>query len=134
MRNSGAVAVVEGTGDHACEYMTGGVVLVLGRTGRNFAAGMTGGLAYVFDEDGGFLSRCNGELVEVGALDAGDEENIRALLSRHLELTDSPRAADLLARWEAVRTQFWRIVPRGLAAIHLPSALVQMRERVVEGR
>ena len=133
VRNSGAVAVVEGTGDHACEYMTGGVVLVLGPTGRNFAAGMTGGLAYVFDEDGGFLSRCNGELVEVGALDAGDEENIRALLSRHLELTGSPRAADLLARWEEVRTRFWRIVPRGLSTIRLPSALVRMREQVVEG-
>src|SRR6185436_6235741 len=80
VRNSGAVAVVEGLGDHGCEYMTGGVVLVLGATGRNFAAGMTGGLAYVFDETGGFAARCNGELVEQGQLDEGDEANVQALL------------------------------------------------------
>jgi len=76
VRNSGAVAVIEGLGDHGCEYMTGGVVLVLGATGRNFAAGMTGGLAYVFDEDGSFATRCNTEMVELGAVDVEDEANI----------------------------------------------------------
>src|SRR5205823_14507617 len=106
VRNSGAVAVVEGVGDHGCEYMTGGVVLVLGATGRNFAAGMTGGLAYVFDELGDFATRCNAEMVELGAIDAEDALNIRALLARHLDVTGSPRAADLLDRWESVRDRF----------------------------
>src|SRR6185503_6634155 len=119
VRNSGAVAVIEGLGDHGCEYMTGGVVLVLGTTGRNFAAGMTGGLAYVFDEDGSFSIRCNAEMVELGAPDAEDEANIRALLTSHLDATGSPRAADLLACWERVRAQFLRVSPRGMT-VHLP--------------
>ncbi|MFN8569693.1 MAG: glutamate synthase subunit alpha, partial [Kouleothrix sp.] len=114
VRNSGAVAVVEGLGDHGCEYMTGGAVLVLGSTGRNFAAGMTGGIAYVFDEDASFASRCNGELVELGRLDLEDEINIRGLLARHRELTGSPRAVALLDGWERVRAQFVRVAPRGV--------------------
>ncbi len=130
VRNSGAVAVVEGVGDHGCEYMTGGVVLVLGATGRNFAAGMTGGLAYVFDEQGDFAPRCNGEMVDLGRLDEGDEANVRALLLRHHELTGSPRAADLLARWEDVRERFWRIMPKGVEAVRLPQVLVKAREQV----
>jgi glutamate synthase (ferredoxin) len=129
VRNSGAVAVAEGLGDHGCEYMTGGVVLVLGATGRNFAAGMTGGLAYVFDEDGGFATRYNAELVELGGLAEQDEANVRTLLLRHLEVTGSPRAADLLARWEAVRGQFVRVAPRGVS-ITMPKAWITLRERV----
>jgi glutamate synthase (ferredoxin) len=132
VRNSGAIAVVEGLGDHGCEYMTGGVVLVLGTTGRNFAAGMTGGLAYVLDEEGSFPTRCNGDLVDIGELDEGDETNIRALLLRHLEVTGSARAADLLDRWELMRRQFVRVAPRGVQVV-LPKAWITLRERVIDG-
>jgi glutamate synthase (ferredoxin) len=133
VRNSGAVAVVEGLGDHGCEYMTGGVVLVLGATGRNFAAGMTGGLAYVFDEEGSFPTRCNAEMVELDALEAEDEFNIRALLQRHLEVTGSQRAADLLDRWDSVRSQFVRVAPRGIQ-VKMPKAWIELRERVASVR
>jgi glutamate synthase domain-containing protein 3 len=134
VRNSGAVAVVEGVGDHGCEYMTGGVALVLGATGRNFAAGMTGGLAYVLDEAGDFPLRCNVELVTLGRLEVSDEANVRALLIQHHELTGSPRAADLLERWDAVRGQFWRIVPKGVEVVKLPPALVNVRDRLLDAR
>jgi glutamate synthase (ferredoxin) len=134
VRNSGAVAVVEGVGDHGCEYMTGGVALVLGATGRNFAAGMTGGLAYAFDEAGDFPLRCNAELVTLGRLETGDEVNVRALLIQHHELTGSPRAADLLERWHAARAQFWRIVPKGMEVVKLPPLLVKVRERALDAR
>jgi glutamate synthase domain-containing protein 3 len=133
VRNSGAVTVVEGVGDHACEYMTGGVVLVLGSTGRNFAAGMTGGLAYVFDEEHSFGSRCNSEMVALSQLETQDEQNIRVLLIRHLEVTSSPLAADLLRRWEAVRSQFVRIKPRGTAQFQVPPALTRLHERATAG-
>jgi len=133
VRNSGAVAVVEGLGDHGCEYMTGGMVLVLGTTGRNFAAGMTGGVAYVLDEDGSFPVRCNAELIELGRLDGEDETNIRTLLERHLELTGSPRAAELLDRWEHVRDQFVRVAPRGIK-IEMNQAWIKLRERALAQR
>ena len=131
VRNSGAVAVIEGVGDHGCEYMTGGVVVVLGPTGRNFAAGMTGGLAYVFDEDGRFDSRCNTEFVDLKPVDVQDDDDLRALLQRHLELTGSPRAADLLQRWDEVRGQFWRVHPRALETVGRPAALLKLRESVL---
>lgn len=131
VRNSGAVAVVEGVGDHGCEYMTGGVVLVIGPAGRNFAAGMTGGLAYVYDEHGGFPSRCNTEMVTLGMLDPADEDNVRALLVRHVEVTGSPHAASLLERWEVARGAFWRVQPRGMETVRLPKALLRVRERTL---
>ena len=85
VRNSGLRAVVEGVGDHGCEYMTGGRVVVLGRTGRNFAAGMSGGLAYVLDDEGDFARRCNQEMVLLGVLDDAQEmEEVRDLVDRHL--------------------------------------------------
>jgi glutamate synthase (ferredoxin) len=113
VRNSGATAVVEGTGDHGCEYMTGGRVLVLGRTGRNFAAGMSGGMAWVHDDDGAFASRCNTEMVGLSPLssDVAEAATVRELLERHLELTGSVRAADLLARWDDEVGRFVRVVP-----------------------
>ena len=113
VRNSGARAVVEGTGEHGCEYMTGGVVVVLGPVGRNFAAGMTGGEAYVLDEDGSFPARVNGETVAIARL--GDQEGdegaraVQALLMEHLLRTGSPRAARRLADWAAGRRRFWRV-------------------------
>jgi len=105
-------------------------VLVLGATGRNFAAGMTGGVAYVLDEDGSFPVRCNAELIELGRLDGEDEINIRMLLQRHLQLTGSPRAAELLGCWERVRDQFVRVAPRGVK-VEMNQAWIRLRERVL---
>jgi glutamate synthase domain-containing protein 2/glutamate synthase domain-containing protein 1/glutamate synthase domain-containing protein 3 len=111
VRNSGANAVIEGVGDHGCEYMTGGRVVVLGRTGRNFAAGMSGGIAYVLDEDGTFAARCNMELVSFDPLEEDDVETIRALVEEHLERTGSTVAARVLAEWEALLPRFVKVMP-----------------------
>jgi glutamate synthase (NADPH/NADH) large chain len=111
VRNSGAMAVVEGTGDHGCEYMTGGVVVVLGPTGRNFGAGMSGGLAFVLDEDGAIASRCNMGMVSVEGLEPGDELVVRALVEEHVARTASVRATELLARWAEARAHFKKIIP-----------------------
>jgi glutamate synthase (NADPH/NADH) large chain len=112
VRNSGAMAVVEGTGDHGCEYMTGGVVVVLGRTGRNFAAGMSGGLAFVVDEDGTFASRCNLGMVEVGPVtDPEDERLVFDLVGEHVERTGSVRGAALLADWRSVAKKLVKVIP-----------------------
>ena len=111
VRNSGARAVVEGVGDHGCEYMTGGCVVVLGPTGRNFAAGMSGGIAYVLDEDGTFASRCNPELVELEPLDADDEETLLLLVSEHAARTGSAVAVRLLADWGAAASRFVKVMP-----------------------
>ena len=113
VRNSGAVAVVEGTGDHACEYMTGGRVVIIGLTGRNFGAGMSGGVAYVHDPVGDFGSRCNMEMVELEALDEPEDlDLVRGLLERHLEYTESTVAARLLHGWPAAAPQFVKVMPR----------------------
>jgi glutamate synthase domain-containing protein 2/glutamate synthase domain-containing protein 1/glutamate synthase domain-containing protein 3 len=113
VRNSGAAAVVEGVGDHGCEYMTGGRVVVLGRTGRNFAAGMSGGIAYVLDVNENFKTRCNRDMVELERLDdLEDIETVHGMLRRHLRYTRSTVAAALLANWEMTRTQFVKIIPR----------------------
>jgi len=111
VRNSGAHAVVEGVGDHGCEYMTGGVVAVLGPTGRNFAAGMSGGIAYVLDEDGTFASRCNGELVGLEPVAGDDAETLRALVLEHERRTGSPVAARLLAAWAESLERFVKVLP-----------------------
>jgi glutamate synthase (NADPH/NADH) large chain len=137
VRNSGAIAVVEGTGDHGCEYMTGGTVLVLGKTGRNFAAGMSGGIAYVFDEDGLFDKRCNTSMatlekllpsaeqvanvpksqwhapvnVKEGGERQTDEQIVKTLIERHFRYTGSERAKALLADWEKTRSRFVKVLP-----------------------
>ncbi|RIK83588.1 MAG: glutamate synthase large subunit [Hyphomicrobiales bacterium] len=140
VRNSGAVAVVEGVGDHGCEYMTGGVVVVLGRTGRNFAAGMSGGVAYVLDEDGDFSARCNmamvelepvpeeddmleklhhhgGDIAHMGRVDVSgdmtshDEERLYKLVSNHLHYTGSARARTILDNWADYRPKFRKVMP-----------------------
>jgi glutamate synthase domain-containing protein 3 len=112
VRNSGATAVVEGVGDHGCEYMTGGVVVVLGRTGRNFAAGMSGGLAFVLDASGDFATRCNRALVELAAVtDASDAALLKRLIERHARFTGSARARHVLARWDETLREFVRVVP-----------------------
>jgi glutamate synthase (NADPH) large chain len=113
VRNSGALAVVEGVGDHGCEYMTGGVVVVLGPTGRNFGAGMSGGAALVFDEDGRFASRCHPEVRDsVEPLSARDGEILAAILEQHLARTQSPLAARLLAQFPRVLGQMVKLVPK----------------------
>jgi glutamate synthase (NADPH/NADH) large chain len=137
VRNSGATAVVEGTGDHGCEYMTGGTVVVLGETGRNFAAGMSGGVAYVYDEDGLFAKRCNTSMatlekvlphaeqvasipesqwhapidVKDGGQRLSDEHILKALIERHFRHTGSERAKALLADWDRARARFIKVHP-----------------------
>jgi len=128
VRLSGATAVVEGTGDHGCEYMTGGTVAVLGKTGRNFAAGMSGGVAYVFDEDGKFAQRCNTAMVslekvlpaaeqeasiprDVWHRDSTDEAILKKLLEDHLRWTGSRRARELLDDWTNARAKFVKVFP-----------------------
>jgi glutamate synthase domain-containing protein 2/glutamate synthase domain-containing protein 1/glutamate synthase domain-containing protein 3 len=112
VRNSGATAVVEGVGDHGCEYMTGGRVAVLGLTGRNFAAGMSGGVAYVLDVDGTFASRCNPELVDLDPVGEHDEAELHAMVSEHAERTGSAVARRLLAGWESSIGSFIKVMPR----------------------
>ena len=112
VRNSGARAVVEGVGDHGCEYMTGGRVVVLGPTGRNFAAGMSGGIAYVWDHDGSFATRLNPAMVELETMDTeADIEELRDLIERHLEYTGSAVAERLLGDWDTTLSQFVKVMP-----------------------
>jgi glutamate synthase (NADPH/NADH) large chain len=128
VRNSGAQAVVEGVGDHGCEYMTGGTVVVLGMTGRNFAAGMSGGIAYVLDEDGSFNTRCNQSMVQVESVPAeaeqeakvsrdiwhmgqADETILKGFIERHARYTGSSRAREILDNWAAYRAKFVKVFP-----------------------
>jgi glutamate synthase (ferredoxin) len=112
VRNSGVRAVVEGVGDHACEYMTGGRVVVIGKTGRNFAAGMSGGIAFVLDEDGTFKSRCNFETIALEPLDQRDLQEVEELLKRHAIYTRSARAWQILALWEETAPKFVKAMPK----------------------
>ncbi len=112
VRNSGATAVVEGLGDHGCEYMTGGVVAVLGPTGYNFAAGMSGGIAYVYDESELFGTRCNLDMVDLESVwQEEDRERLRTLIENHLRYTGSPTAKMLLENWEAHLPLFVKVMP-----------------------
>jgi len=143
VRLSGATAVVEGTGDHGCEYMTGGTVVVLGRTGRNFAAGMSGGIAYVYDEDGQFAKRCNTAMVSLDKVLAADEQAasvdravwhkgeadealLKALVEQHHSWTGSLRAREILDDWASARGKFVKVFPneykRALGEIHAAKA------------
>ena len=112
VRNSGASAVVEGVGDHCCEYMTGGRVVVIGKTGRNFAAGMSGGIAYVLDEEGNFDYYCNKGLVELSPVeDAVDVQELQYLLNKHLLHTNSEKAQDILVNWDKYLPKFIKVIP-----------------------
>jgi glutamate synthase (ferredoxin) len=113
VRNSGVKAVVESVGDHGCEYMTGGRVVVLGPTGRNFAAGMSGGVAYVLDEAGDFARHCNLETVLLARLEDDEEiEDVKEMVRRHAEYTQSERAWKVLALWEEMVPCFIKVMPR----------------------
>lgn len=112
VRNSGATAVVEGLGDHGCEYMTGGEVVILGGVGRNFAAGMSGGVAFVCDPDGSLALRTNHDMVDLEPLTAGDEDRVRELVERHTHFTQSARGKELLTSWESTKGSFVKVMPR----------------------
>lgn len=117
VRNSGATAVVEGVGDHGCEYMTGGEVLILGDTGSNFAAGMSGGIAWIYDANGTFARKCNKEMVDLDPLLAEDEDRILALLKTHIRLTDSKVAEFILSDWKAQSSHFVKVFPKEYKAV-----------------
>ena len=157
VRNSGAIAVVEGTGDHGCEYMTGGLVVVIGPTGRNFAAGMSGGIAYVLDEDGTFRSRCNLAMVDLepvqeeedlmqklhhhggdlewhgrvdisGDMTKHDDERLHQLISNHLHYTGSTRAREILENWVEMRPKFVKVMP-----VEYRRAILEMEKKSASG-
>ncbi|HXA74047.1 MAG TPA: glutamate synthase large subunit [Acidimicrobiales bacterium] len=132
VRNSGATAVVEGVGDHGCEYMTGGLVVVLGPTGRNFAAGMSGGVAFVYDPTRSFGQRVNLELVDVEPLDATDSFRVRSLVERHGVETESAVAARLLEHWETDVHEFVKVMPRDYRRILEATRLAEAEGRSVD--
>jgi glutamate synthase domain-containing protein 3 len=112
VRNSGAHAVVEGVGDHGCEYMTGGKIAILGPTGRNFAAGMSGGITYVYDPDGVLPDNLNSEMVELESLDDEDTEWLQDMLQAHVDATDSAVGQRILSDWKQNLTHFTKVMPR----------------------
>lgn len=112
VRNSGARVVVEGLGDHGCEYMTGGTVVVLGETGKNFAAGMSGGLAFVYDQLNDFSGKCNMEMVDLEGISSEDELILQAMIQKHFNTTGSTVAAEILENWEAALAKFVKVYPR----------------------
>ena len=125
VRNSGVTAVVEGVGDHGCEYMTKGLVVVLGEVGRNFAAGMSGGIAYVVDPDGTFEGHLNRGMVDAEPLDESDQARVHDLVRRHFDYTQSAVAWRILSGWKQFASQFRKVMPteyrQVLARQHLDS-------------
>jgi glutamate synthase (ferredoxin) len=132
VRNSGATAVVEGVGDHGCEYMTGGRVVVLGKTGRNFAAGMSGGVAYVLDLAGTLALRANRGLVDLEAIDDEDEEFLRRIVCRHIAFTNSAHASHLLFKWTELRASWIKVMPRDYKRVLQAEAEARRKGRVPE--
>src|SRR5580692_1407251 len=132
VRNSGATAVVEGVGDHGCEYMTGGQVVVLGPTGRNFAAGMSGGVAYVYDPERTFGQRVNLDLVDVEPLNGEDSFLLRSLVERHAVETESAVAERLLESWEVESLEFVKVMPRLYRLIMEAGARAEAEGRPVD--
>lgn len=127
VRNSGCIAVVEGVGDHACEYMTGGKVVVLGHTGRNFAAGMSGGIAYVIDEEGFFSRRCNIGMVDLEQIDQEDYPELLKLINNHYHYTQSKTAKEMLENWDEISSMFIKVIPREYKRYLRSSAATQAR-------
>ena len=131
VRNSGAIAVVEGAGDHCCEYMTGGRVLVLGETGRNFAAGMSGGIAYVWNKKGDFDYFCNMEMVELSLLEhKSSVKEVKELLRKHYEHTGSPLAKDMLEHWEQYADQFIQVTPIEYKRVLAEEQMAKLKEKI----
>jgi glutamate synthase (NADPH/NADH) large chain len=127
VRNSGAKAIVEGLGDHGCEYMTGGLAIILGSVGYNFAAGMTGGLALVYDVDGKSVAHINRGMVNVETLSVEDTATLQAWLSQHAQLTSSEVAQNLLADWPTASLHFLKITPKDLPnqVMPLPTMMLE---------
>ncbi|MFB6162540.1 MAG: glutamate synthase large subunit, partial [Halococcoides sp.] len=125
VRNSGVMTVVEGVGDHGCEYMTGGVAVVLGETGKNFGAGMSGGEAYVYDESGDFEERVNTEMVHTERLDDRDRRMVKRLIENHVQYTKSARGEEILDRWDEVVHRFVKVMPDAYASV--------IQDRLAEG-
>jgi glutamate synthase (NADPH/NADH) large chain len=123
VRNSGAIAIVEGTGDNACEYMTGGIVVILGNTGINFGAGMTGGLSFVYDPEKTFVDKMNQELVEALRIDTDDTERERLFLKRllldYINETDSEKAQSVIDNFRAEIRYFWMVKPKNMTVLPL---------------
>lgn len=131
VRNSGAIAVVEGAGDHCCEYMTGGRVLVLGETGINFAAGMSGGIAYVWNKKGDFDYFCNMEMVELSLLEhKSSVKEVKELLRKHYEHTGSPLAKDMLEHWEQYADQFIQVTPIEYKSVLAEEQMAKLKEKI----
>ena len=132
VRNSGAVAVVEGVGDHGCEYMTGGTVVVLGQTGKNFAAGMTGGIAYVLDENWDFYQRVNKETVSLEPVEHKyDVATLKELIREHVDLTGSPRGKEILDDFSEFLPKFKKVLPYDYD--HMLRVIASMEERGLDG-
>jgi glutamate synthase domain-containing protein 3 len=110
VRNSGAIAVVEGIGNHGCEYMTGGIVVVLGRVGKNFGAGMSGGVAYIYDQDGDFRKYCNNDIVDIKNLNSEEYDELKHILENHKVYTNSEKAKTILKKWDENKNCFLRVV------------------------
>ena len=131
VRNSGAIAVVEGVGDHCCEYMTGGRVVVLGKTGRNFAAGMSGGIAYVLDEEGDFDYYCNMGMVELSLVeDLNDKKELSDLIAKHYEHTGSKVAEKILTNMDEYMERFIKVIPYEYKKVLMELALEETREKM----
>jgi glutamate synthase (NADPH/NADH) large chain len=131
VRNSGVKAVVEGVGDHCCEYMTGGRTVVLGKTGRNFAAGMSGGIAYVLDADNNFDYFCNKGMVELGqVMDKDDEIELQSLVSNHYAYTRSTLAEQILVNWDEYLPKFVKVIPLEYKKILSEMKLEQIKSKI----
>jgi glutamate synthase (ferredoxin) len=132
VRNSGVNAVVEGVGDHGCEYMTGGRLVVLGAIGRNFGAGMSGGIAYVLDEDGATAARVNMQMVSLQKLkDAAERDLVRRMIESHLDHTSSERARQVLADWASAVSRFVKVIPKDYE--RMLSAIARAHEQGLAG-
>ena len=133
VRNSGAIAVVEGVGDHCCEYMTGGRVVVLGHTGRNFAAGMSGGVAYVWNKKGDFDYYCNMEMVELSLIeDSATRKELHELIRKHYHYTGSQLAGMMLDKWEKYVDEFICIVPIEYKKVLQEEQMKKLQQKIAE--
>jgi glutamate synthase (NADPH/NADH) large chain len=131
VRNSGAIAVVEGTSDHCCEYMTGGRVVVLGETGRNFAAGMSGGIAYVWDKNHNFDYYCNMDMIELSLIEEkARRDELKALIEEHFQRTGSKLAAEMLADWSRYQDEFIQVTPIEYKKVLQEEAIKKIQEKI----
>lgn len=134
VRNSGARVVVEGVGDHGCEYMTGGRAVILGPTGRNFAAGMSGGIAWVYDPDGRLAANCNREMVSLEPVPSAESEELRDMIVNHQQYTGSETAGRILGNWEKEQERFVRVIPEDYKIVMGALELAQAGVNVQGGR